>query len=144
MAGRSFPAVAEVEAEGRSSARRFPVKRRAKLGLDSCRMMRGSYWSSRIERRRCGGKSSTAAEAYRRKENGGEVAPVEVRPRGVAGEHQWGTGKLSKGLGGQWEARGGGSAATSSSPAMRKEAAVGSEFWAIGERASKWKRRRGS
>jgi hypothetical protein len=24
--------------------------------------------------------------AYRQKENGGEVAPVEVRPRGVAGE----------------------------------------------------------
>jgi hypothetical protein len=99
MAGRSFPTVTEVAAEGRSSARRFPVKRRVKLGLDSCRMMRGSYWSSRIERRRCGGKSSTAAEAYRRKENGGEVAPVEVRPRGVASERQWGTGKLSKGLG---------------------------------------------
>jgi hypothetical protein len=32
-------------------------------------------------------------------ENGGEVAPVEVRPRGVAGERQWGMGKLSKGLG---------------------------------------------
>jgi hypothetical protein len=34
--------------------------------------------------------------AYRRKENGGEVAPVEVRPRGMVWELQWSKGKLSK------------------------------------------------
>jgi hypothetical protein len=82
--------------------------------------------------------------AYRRKEKGGEVAPVEVRPRGVAGERQWGTGNFLGGCGGQWEARGGGSAATSSSPAKRKEAAVGFELWANGGRASEWNRRSGS
>jgi hypothetical protein len=36
----------EAAAEGRSSARGFPVRRRAKLELGSCRRMRGSYWSS--------------------------------------------------------------------------------------------------
>jgi hypothetical protein len=34
--------------------------------------------------------------AYRRKENGGEVAPVEVRPRGMVRELQWSKGKLPK------------------------------------------------
>jgi hypothetical protein len=38
---RGFPTVAEAAAEGRSSARR-----RAKLGLNSCRRMWGNYWSS--------------------------------------------------------------------------------------------------
>jgi hypothetical protein len=33
---------------------------------------------------------------YRRKENGGEVAPVEVRPRGMVRELQWSKGKLPK------------------------------------------------
>jgi hypothetical protein len=51
---------AEAAAEGRSSARGFPPRRRAKLGLDSSRRMRGNYWSSRIGRRRVGGMSSTA------------------------------------------------------------------------------------
>jgi hypothetical protein len=37
--------MAEAAAEGCSSARRFPA-RRAKLGLNSCRKMWGSYWSS--------------------------------------------------------------------------------------------------
>jgi hypothetical protein len=36
---------------------------------------------SRIGQRRGGGRGSTVAGAYRRKENGGEVAPMEVRPR---------------------------------------------------------------
>jgi hypothetical protein len=36
--------------------------------------------------------------AYRWKDNGGEVAPVEVRPREVARELQWSKGKLSRGL----------------------------------------------
>jgi hypothetical protein len=34
--------------------------------------------------------------AYRRKENGGEVAPVEVRPRGMVRELQLSKGKLPK------------------------------------------------
>jgi hypothetical protein len=46
MTGGGFPTVAEAAAEGCSSARRFPVRRRAKLGLNSCRRMWGSYWSS--------------------------------------------------------------------------------------------------
>jgi hypothetical protein len=53
-------------------------------------------------------------------------------------------GSFLRGWCGQWDARRGDSAATSSSPAKRKETAVGSEFWAIEERASKWKRRRRS
>jgi hypothetical protein len=36
--------------------------------------------------------------AYRRKENGGEVAPVEVRPWGMVRELQWSKGKLSREL----------------------------------------------
>jgi hypothetical protein len=59
MVGGGVPTAAEASAEGRSSARGFPTMRRAKLGLDSCRRMRGSYWSSRIGWRRVGGKSST-------------------------------------------------------------------------------------
>jgi hypothetical protein len=43
MTGGGFPTVAEAAAEGSSSARRFPARRRAKLGLNSCRRMRGSY-----------------------------------------------------------------------------------------------------
>jgi hypothetical protein len=88
MTGRSFPTAAEAAAEGCSSARGFPARRRAKLGLDSCRRMRGSYWSSRIGWRRGGGTSSMATGAYRRRGKGGEVALVKVRPRGVAGERQ--------------------------------------------------------
>jgi hypothetical protein len=34
--------------------------------------------------------------AYRQKENGGEVAPVEVRPWGMVRELQWSKGKLPK------------------------------------------------
>jgi hypothetical protein len=60
MVGGGVPTAAEAAAEGRSSVRGFPARRRAKLGLDSCRRMRGNYWSSRIGRRRFGGKSSTA------------------------------------------------------------------------------------
>jgi hypothetical protein len=39
MTGGSFPTVAEAAAEGRSSARGFPARKRAKLGLNSCRKM---------------------------------------------------------------------------------------------------------
>jgi hypothetical protein len=46
MVGGGVPTAAKAAAEGRSSARGFPARRRAKLGLDSCRRMRGSYWSS--------------------------------------------------------------------------------------------------
>jgi hypothetical protein len=60
MVGGGVPTAAEAAAEGRSSARGFPARRRAKLELDSCRRMRGSYWSSRIGRRRGGDKGSTA------------------------------------------------------------------------------------
>jgi hypothetical protein len=35
---------------------------------------------------------------HRRSGNGGEVAPVEVRPRGVVWERQWSEGKLPRGL----------------------------------------------
>jgi hypothetical protein len=41
-----FPTVAEAVAEGCSSARRFLARRRAKLGLNNCRKMWGSYWTS--------------------------------------------------------------------------------------------------
>jgi hypothetical protein len=41
MTGGGFPTVAEAAAEGRSSARRFPARRRAKLGLESCSKARG-------------------------------------------------------------------------------------------------------
>jgi hypothetical protein len=41
MTGGGFPTVAEAAAEGRSSARRFPARRRTKLGLESCSKARG-------------------------------------------------------------------------------------------------------
>jgi hypothetical protein len=66
MAGGVIPTVAEAAAEGSSSARGFPARRMAKLGLDSCSRMRGSCWGGRIGRRRGGGKGSTATGAYRR------------------------------------------------------------------------------
>jgi hypothetical protein len=42
MAGRGVPTAAETAAEGWSSARGFPVRRRTKLGLESCSRTRGS------------------------------------------------------------------------------------------------------
>jgi hypothetical protein len=39
---RGLSTVAEAAAEGCSSARRFPARRRAKLGLESCIKARGS------------------------------------------------------------------------------------------------------
>jgi hypothetical protein len=42
MTGGGFPTVAEAAMEGCSSARRFPARRRVKLGLDSCSKARGS------------------------------------------------------------------------------------------------------
>jgi hypothetical protein len=66
MTEGGVPTAAEAAAEGSSSARRFPVRRRAKLMFDSCSRMRRSYWDGRIGRRRGGGKGSTATEAYRR------------------------------------------------------------------------------
>jgi hypothetical protein len=42
MTGVGFPMVAEAAAEGCSSARRFPARRRAKLGLESYSKARGS------------------------------------------------------------------------------------------------------
>jgi hypothetical protein len=60
------PTVAEAAAEGCSSARRFPARRRAKLRLDSCSKTRGSCWSGRIGRRRGGSTGLTATGAYRR------------------------------------------------------------------------------
>jgi hypothetical protein len=76
MVGEGVPTAAEAAAEGRSSARGFPARRRAKLGLDSCRRMRGNYWSSRIGRRRVGDRGSTAdrslpAEGKRRSGSSG-------------------------------------------------------------------------
>jgi hypothetical protein len=88
MVGGVVPTVAEAAAEGCSSARRFPTRRRAKLGLDSCSKTRGSCWSGRIGRRRGESTGSTATGAYRRGGHVGELAPVEVQPRGVAWEHQ--------------------------------------------------------
>jgi hypothetical protein len=66
MAGGEVPTVAEAAAEGSSSARRFPARRMAKLGLDSCSRMRRSYWDGRIGQRRGGGRGSTATGAYQR------------------------------------------------------------------------------
>jgi hypothetical protein len=67
MAGGEVPMAAEAAAEGSSSARRVPARRRAKLGLDSCSRMRGSFWGGRFGRRRGGGTGSTVTGAYRRR-----------------------------------------------------------------------------
>jgi hypothetical protein len=67
MTGGGVPTAAEAAAEGCSLARGFPARRRAKLGLDNCRRMRGSYGSSRIGWRRGKGSSSTVTGAYRRR-----------------------------------------------------------------------------
>jgi hypothetical protein len=88
MVGGVVSMVAEAAAEGCSLVRRFLARRRAKLGLDSCSRTRGSCWSGRIGRRRGGSTGSTATGAYRRGGHIGELAPVEVRPRGVAWERQ--------------------------------------------------------
>jgi hypothetical protein len=64
MAGGEVPTAAEAATEGSSSARRFPVRKLAKLGPNSCSRIRGSYWGGRIRRRRGGGKGSTATGAY--------------------------------------------------------------------------------
>jgi hypothetical protein len=66
MAGSGVPTAAEAAAEGSSSARGFPVRKRAKLELDSCSRGTGSGWGGWIERRKGGGKGSTTAVAYRR------------------------------------------------------------------------------
>jgi hypothetical protein len=66
MAGGGVPTAAEAAAEGSSSARRFPARRRAKLRLDSCSRMRRSYWDGRIGQRRGAGRGSTATGAYQR------------------------------------------------------------------------------
>jgi hypothetical protein len=66
MAEGVVPTVAEVVAEGSSSARGFPARRMVKLGLDSCSRTRGSFWGGRFGRRRGGGTGSTAIGAYRR------------------------------------------------------------------------------
>jgi hypothetical protein len=66
MTGGVIPMVAKAAAEGSSSARGFPARKMAKLGLDSYSRTRGSCWGDRIRRRRGGGKGSTATGAYRR------------------------------------------------------------------------------
>jgi hypothetical protein len=67
MAGSGVPTAAEAAAaEGSSSARGFPARRMAKLGLDSCSKTRESCRGGQFGRRRGGGKSSTVTEAYRR------------------------------------------------------------------------------
>jgi hypothetical protein len=65
MTGGGVPTAAEAAAEGSSSARRFPMRRRAKLVLDSCSRMRRSYWDGRIGQRRGGGRGSTTTVARR-------------------------------------------------------------------------------
>jgi hypothetical protein len=67
VAGGEVPTVAEAAAEGSSSARGFPARRRVKLRLDSCSMTRGSCWGGQFGRRRGGDKGSMAAGAYRRR-----------------------------------------------------------------------------
>jgi hypothetical protein len=62
--------------EGCSSAMGFPVRRRTKLGLESCSRARGSSWGSRIGERRGGGRVSTVdrslpAEGERRRGSSG-------------------------------------------------------------------------
>jgi hypothetical protein len=66
MAGGVIPMVAVAAAEGSSSARGFPARRMAKLGLDSCSRTRECCWGGRIRPRRGGGKGSTATGAYQR------------------------------------------------------------------------------
>jgi hypothetical protein len=66
MAGGVIPTVAEVAAEGSSSARGFLARRAVKPGPNSCSRTRGSCWGSRIGWKRGGGKGLTATEAYRR------------------------------------------------------------------------------
>jgi hypothetical protein len=63
MAGGEVPTAAEAAAERSSSARGFPARERAKLGLDSCSKTRGSCWGGRIGRRRGGSTGSTAIGA---------------------------------------------------------------------------------
>jgi hypothetical protein len=88
MAGGGVPTAAKVTAWRSSSARGFLMRKAAKLGSNSCSRRRGSYWGGRIGWRRGGGRGSTATEAYRQDGNGGGVVSVEIRPRGVAWEHQ--------------------------------------------------------
>jgi hypothetical protein len=66
MAGGEVPTAAEAAARRSSSARDFPARKVAKLGLDSCSKMRGSCWGGRIGRRKGGGRGLTAIGAYRR------------------------------------------------------------------------------
>jgi hypothetical protein len=77
MAGGEVPTAAEAAAEGSSSARGFPARRRAKLGPNSCSRTRGSSWVVKLEQRRGGGKGSTATGAYQGREE---------RWRGSSGE----------------------------------------------------------
>jgi hypothetical protein len=66
MTGGGVPMAAKAVVEGSSSARGFPARKMAKLGIDSCSRTRGRCWGGRIGRRRGGGKGSTATGAYRR------------------------------------------------------------------------------
>jgi hypothetical protein len=59
--------MAEAARGGALVGEEVPGEEEAKLGLNNCRRMRGSYWSNGIGRRKGGGTSSTAAEAYRRR-----------------------------------------------------------------------------
>jgi hypothetical protein len=88
MTEGGVPTAAEAAARMSSLERGFPARKAAKFGSDSCSRRRGSYWGGRIGRRRGRGRGSTATEAYRRDGKGGGVVPVEIRPRGVAWEHQ--------------------------------------------------------
>jgi hypothetical protein len=88
MAGGVIPMVAEAAAEGSSSARRLPVRKMVKLGLDSCSRTRGSFWGGRFGRRRGGGTGSMAAGAYRRGEDRRRGSSGGGPATGVAWEHQ--------------------------------------------------------
>jgi hypothetical protein len=88
VAGGGVPTAAEAAARRSSSARDFLARKVAKPGSISCSRRRGSYWGGWIGRRKGGGRGSTGTGTHRQGGNGGEVVPVEVRPREVALEHQ--------------------------------------------------------
>jgi hypothetical protein len=67
VTGGEVPTATEAAAERSSPARGFPARRVAKLGPNSCRRRRRSYWDGQIRRRRGGGKGSTATGSHRRR-----------------------------------------------------------------------------
>jgi hypothetical protein len=90
VTGGGFLPVAEVVAEGSSSAGCFLARRAARPWSNSCSRRRGGYWSGWSSRRKGGRTGSTETEAHRRGGSDGEVVPVT----GVPEDGEEATGKL--------------------------------------------------